>query len=112
MKPVVSQKDSHQLGDQPIISFEGFVNRWRHGLRKGQFKVCEVLYQKTYAVGTTECVTSFSELAQLSGLKIRQCFNIISQLEALGFVERNRSITSSNKKDQGSLLRFHLFPKK
>lgn len=112
VKPVTRQKESQQSGDQQIVSFEEFVNRWRHGLRKGQFKVCEVLYQKTHAVGTTECVTSFSELARLSGLKMRQCFNIISQLEALGFVERNRSLTSSNKKDQGSLIRFHLFPKK
>jgi hypothetical protein len=112
VKPVTRQKESQQSGDQQIVSFEDFVNRWRHGLRKGHFKVCEVLYQKTYAIGTTECITSFSELARLSGLKMRQCFNIISQLEALGFVERNRSLTSSNKKDQGSLIRFHLFPKK
>jgi hypothetical protein len=96
--------------DTPITSFEEFAERWRHGLRKGQLKICEVLYQKTYAVGQTKCVTSFSELGRLSGLKMRQCFNVIAQLEALKFVERARSEGTSNKKDQGSVIRFHLFP--
>ncbi|HEX6624869.1 MAG TPA: hypothetical protein VF064_14250 [Pyrinomonadaceae bacterium] len=96
--------------DNPITSFEEFADRWRHGLRKGQLKICEVIYQKTYAVGQTECVTSFSELGRLSGLKMRQCFNVIAQLEALKFVERARSEGTSNKKDQGSVIRFYLFP--
>jgi hypothetical protein len=93
-----------------VSSFGEFAERWKHGLRKGQLKICEVLYQKTYAVGQTECVTSFAELGRLSGLKMRQCFNIIAQLEALKFVERTRSAATSNKKDQGSVIRFHLYP--
>lgn len=112
LKVGAQQKSVQQPIDQPITSFEDFTARWRHGLRKGQFKVCEALYQKTYALGTTECSTSFAELARLSGLKMRQCFNIISQLEALGFIERNRSLATSNKKDQGSTIRFHLLPNK
>lgn len=96
--------------DVSVSSFEEFAERWRHGLRKGQLKICEVLYHKTYAVGQTECVTSFSELGRLSGLQMRQCFNIIAQLEALRFVERARSSSTSNKKDQGSVIRFHLYP--
>ena len=94
-----------------ISSYDEFAERWKHGLRKGQLKVCEVLYQKTYALGTAECITSFSELGRLSGLKMRQCFNIIAQLEALKFVERAKSESTSNKKDQGSIIRFFLFPK-
>ena len=93
-----------------VSSFEEFAERWKHGLRKGQLKVCEVLYQKTYAVGQTECVTSFAELGRLSGLQMRQCFNIIAQLEVLRFVERSKSSATSNKKDQGSVIRFHLYP--
>lgn len=96
--------------DGTTSSFEDFAERWKHGLRKGQLKICEVLYQKTHAVGQTECVTSFSELGRLSGLKMRQCFNIIAQLEALRFVDRSRSEATSNKKDQGSVIRFHLYP--
>jgi len=102
---------AEHVQDLAIASFEEFSERWRHGLRKGQLKVCEVLYHKTYALGETECVTSFSELGRLSGLKMRQCFNIIAQLEALKFVERAKSENTSNKKDQGSIIRFYLFPK-
>lgn len=106
-RPAVRGADAQEMS---ISSFEEFAERWKHGLRKGQLKICEVLYQKTYAVGQTECVTSFSELGRLSGLKMRQCFNVIAQLEALKFVERARSEGTSNKKDQGSVIRFYLFP--
>lgn len=105
--PAVQGVDSQNV---PGSSFEEFVERWKHGLRKGQLKICEILYQKTYAVGQTECVTSFSELGRLSGLQMRQCFNIIAQLEALRFIERSKSSASSNKKDQGSTIRFYLYP--
>ena len=106
-----ARSEISQAQDLPIFSFAEFTERWKHGMRKGQLKVCEVLYQKTYALGETECVTSFSELGRLSGLKMRQCFNIIAQLEALRFVERAKSDTSSNKKDQGSVIRFYLTPR-
>lgn len=108
---VASSAEQINALEPAISTFDEFVERWKHGLRKGQLKVCEVLYQKTYARGATECVTSFSELGRLSGLKMRQCFNIIAQLEALKFVERAKSEATSNKKDQGSIIRFHLFPK-
>lgn len=97
--------------DPIITSFSDFAERWKHGLRRGQLKICEVLFQKTHAIGTTHCVTSFSELGRLSGLKMRQCFNIIAQLEALRFIERVKSEATSNKKDQGSVIFFYPFPK-
>jgi hypothetical protein len=106
-----SSAAAQNIQDSAISTFEEFAERWKHGLRKGQLKVCEALYQKTYALGETQCVTSFSELGRLSGLKMRQCFNIIAQLEALKFVERAKSGTTSNKKDQGSIISFYLFPK-
>lgn len=92
-------------------SFEAFVARWKHALRKGQLKMCEVLFHKTYALGRTDCETSYSELARLTGLTMRQCFNIMSQLEALKFVERTKISGGGKRKDQGSRILFYLFPK-
>lgn len=92
-------------------SFEAFVARWKHALRKGQLKMCEALFHKTYALGRTDCETSYSELARLTGLTLRQCFNIMSQLESLKFVERTRLRAGGGKKDQGSKIIFYLFPK-
>jgi hypothetical protein len=106
-----STANTENIKDLDIFSFEEFAERWKHGLRKGQLKVCEILYQKTYALGEVQCLTSFSELGRLSGLKMRQCFNIIAQLETLKFVERAKSEPTSNKRDQGSIIRFYLFPK-
>ena len=91
--------------------FQSFVERWKHALRKGQIRMCEVLFQKTYAVGRTDCETSYSELASLTGLTMRQCFNIMSQLEALKFVERHPTDGGGNRKGQGSRIIFFLFPK-
>jgi DNA-binding MarR family transcriptional regulator len=94
-----------------IGSFEEFKTRWKPFLRKGQLRICEALYRKTHAVGRTFCTTSFSELAVLSGLKVRQCFNLIAQLEELGLVERSRIAKGSNKTHAGSKIYFHLSPK-
>jgi hypothetical protein len=96
----------------PITSFAEFKTRWKPFLRKGQLKICEALYAKTHAIGQTSCFTSFSELSALSGLKVRQCFNIIAQLEELKFVERTRIAKGSNKVNAGSTIFFYLSPKK
>jgi hypothetical protein len=92
----------------PTGPFEEFRARWKPFLRKGQLRICEVLYQKTHAIGQTHCTTSFSELAVLSGLKLRQCFNVISQLEEMGLVERFRLAKGSNKVHAGSTFYFYL----
>jgi hypothetical protein len=92
-------------------SFQAFVDRWKHGLRRGQLKMCEVLFNKTYAVGLTECETSFSVLMREAGLSRRQSFQIISELEKMGFVERLATLKHSTRKGTGSLIRFHLTPK-
>lgn len=98
-----------KLGTDP--AFQSFVERWKHALRKGQLKMCEVLFQKTYAQGRNDCETSYSELSNLTGLTMRQCFNVMGQLEALRFIERYSLGTGWNKKGQGSKIIFYLFPK-
>src|ERR1044071_6637181 len=109
---VASPLQSIPLGEASFApGFQSFVDRWRHALRKGQIRMCEVLFQKTYALGRTDCETSFSELASLTGLTMRQCFNIMSQLEALKFIERQPTVGGGNRKGQGSRIIFYLFPK-
>lgn len=98
-----------RLGVDP--AFQSFVERWKHALRKGQLKMCEVLFQKTYAQGRNDCETSYSELSDLTGLTMRQCFNIMGQLEALKFIERYPLLGIGNRKGQGSKIIFYLFPK-
>lgn len=92
-------------------SFQAFVERWKPGLHRGQLKMCEVLYNKTYAVGHTDCETSFSVLMRESGLSRRQSFQVISELEQMGFVERLPTPKHSTRKGTGSHIRFHLTPK-
>ena len=93
------------------LSFQAFVERWKHGLHRGQLKMCEVLFNKTHAIGQTDCETSFSVLMQESGLSRRQSFQVISELEKMGFVERLTLPKHSTKKGTGSHLRFYISPK-
>lgn len=92
-------------------SFQAFVERWKPGLHRGQLKMCEVLFNKTHAVGCTDCETSFSVLMRESGLSRRQSFQVISELEKMGFVERLAISKHSTRKGTGSHIRFHLTPK-
>jgi hypothetical protein len=89
-------------------SFGDFVKRWAPILRPGQMSICKILFEMTFALGQTEYFTSMPKLAAAAGLKERQCYNIITQLELLGFVERPDIYNTSNKK--GTVFRLYLSP--
>src|SRR5918911_741741 len=90
------------------ISFGEFSKRWSPILRSGQMSVCRVLFEQTYAVGQTECFTSMPKLAAAAGLKERQCYNVVAQLEQLGFIERPEVFNTPTKK--GTIFRLYLAP--
>ncbi len=89
-------------------SFGDFSRRWAPILRSGQMSVCRALFELTYGVGQTECFTSMPKLAAAAGLKERQCYNVVSQLEQLGFIDRPEIYNTPTKK--GTVFRLHLAP--
>jgi hypothetical protein len=89
-------------------SFGDFSKRWSPILRSGQMSVCRVLFEMTYEVGLTECFTSMPKLATAAGLKERQCYNVVGQLELLGFIERPEIFNTPTKK--GTVFRLFLTP--
>jgi hypothetical protein len=89
-------------------SFGDFSRRWAPILRSGQMSVCRVLFEMTYAVGEAECFTSMPRLAAAAGLKERQCYNVVAQLELLGFIERPEIFNTPTKK--GTVFRLFLSP--
>jgi hypothetical protein len=89
-------------------SFGEFSKRWSPILRSGQMGVCRVLFEMTYSVGLDECFTSMPKLAEAAGLKERQCYNVVSQLEQLGFIDRPEIFNTPTKK--GTVFRLHLSP--
>jgi hypothetical protein len=94
-------------GAAPQI-FGDFSKRWAPILRSGQMSVCRVLFEMTHSIGQTECFTSMSKLAAAAGIKERQCYNIVSQLEQLGFIDRPEIYNTSTKK--GTVFRLYLSP--
>lgn len=89
-------------------SFGDFSKRWSPILRSGQMSVCRVLFEMTHAVNQTECFTSMPKLAAAAGLKERQCYNVVAQLELLGFIERPEIFNTPTKK--GTIFRLFLTP--
>src|ERR1044072_9889951 len=79
---------SQTVSESPPITFAEFSRRWSPILRSGQMGVCRALFEMTYEAGLTECFTSMPRLAEAAGLKERQCYNVVGQLELLGFIER------------------------
>ena len=89
-------------------SFGDFSKRWAPILRSGQMSVCRALFELTYGAGQTECFTSMPKLAAAAGLKERQCYNVVAQLELLGFIERPEIFNTPGKK--GTVFRLFLTP--
>jgi hypothetical protein len=92
------------------VPFDEFVSRWgfilRSGGRAGKMRICEVLYNNTYAVGRETFFTSYEKLAKLAGLEKKQCAINVKQLETLGFIERLNIYNTATK--QGTEFKLHL----
>lgn len=89
-------------------SFGDFSKRWAPILRSGQMSVCRVLFEMTHGAGEAECFTSMPKLAAAAGIKERQCYNVVAQLEQLGFIERPEIFNTPTKK--GTVFRLFLSP--
>jgi hypothetical protein len=93
----------------PAYTFAEFSRRWSPILRSGQMGVCRALFEMTYEQGQTECFTSMPRLAEAAGLKERQCYNVVGQLELLGFIERPEIFNTPTQK--GTVFRLHMEPR-
>lgn len=96
-------------GKAPTITFAEFSRRWSPILRSGQMGVCRALFEMTYEAGMTECFTSMPKLAEAAGLKERQCYNVVAQLELLGFIERPEIFNTPTQK--GTIFRLNIEPR-
>jgi hypothetical protein len=95
--------------EAPATTFAEFSRRWSPILRSGQMGVCRALFELTHEKGETECFTSMPRLAQAAGLKERQCYNVVGQLELLGFIERPEIYNTSTQK--GTIFILHMEPR-
>ena len=106
---VPSRKAATDAKPAPM-TFDEFVARWgfvlRSGGRIGKLRICQVLYDNTYAAGRDTFFTSYEKLAKLTGLEKKQCAINVKQLESLGFVERLNIYNTATK--QGTEFRLHL----
>ncbi|HWS90035.1 MAG TPA: hypothetical protein VN282_23910 [Pyrinomonadaceae bacterium] len=100
---------SQAVGEAPPITFAEFSRRWSPILRSGQMGVCRALFEMTYEAGLTECFTSMPRLAEAAGLKERQCYNVVGQLELLGFIERPEIFNTPTQK--GTIFRLNIEPR-
>jgi hypothetical protein len=113
--PVISNagvsaiKNDELSAESPAVNFAEFSRRWSPILRSGQMGVCRALFEMTYGVGLAECFTSMPKLAEAAGLKERQCYNVVGQLELLGFIERPEVFNTSTQK--GTIFRLHMEPR-
>lgn len=90
-------------------TFAEFSRRWSPILRSGQMGVCRALFKMTYEAGLTECFTSMPKLASAAGIKERQCYNVVGQLELLGFIERPDIFNTPTQK--GTIFRLNMEPR-
>jgi hypothetical protein len=108
VRHATTPKAASVQGESGTISFGSFSKRWAPILRSGQMSVCRVLFEMTHEVGEAECFTSMPKLAAAAGLKERQCYNVVAQLELLGFIERPEIFNTPTKK--GTVFRLFLSP--
>lgn len=88
--------------------FSEFSSRWTPFLRPAQLAVCRAIWDMTYAIGQTECLSSMAKLATAAKLSERQCYRSVEQLERRGFVERPEVFNTA--KTKGTVFILHTLP--
>lgn len=106
---LVPSEEAAPAEDSPIYTFAEFSRRWSPILRSGQMGVCRALFEMTYEQGQTGCFTSMPKLAEAAGIKERQCYNVVSQLELLGFIERPDIFNTPTQK--GTIFKLYMEPR-
>lgn len=96
------------LSDSENLLFADFANRWKRYLYPGQLAVMRALYELSFAHGTSECFTRYSEIAASTKMSRRNCINVMNSLVERGFVERLEIRNDATGK--GIRLRVHLDP--
>jgi hypothetical protein len=86
-------------------AFEEFARRWSKYLYTGQLAVMRELYQRTIARGTTDCFTSYNELAIATKMTRRNCIKVVNFLVDRGFIERLE--VRNNASGKGITLRIY-----
>ena len=105
----VSSPTAEAAAETQPITFADFSRRWSPILRSGQMSVCRALFEMTYEAGLAECFSSMPRLAEAAGLKERQCYNVVAQLELLGFIERPEIFNTPTQK--GTVFRLNVEPR-
>lgn len=88
--------------------FEEFARKWKRYLYPGQLAVMRTLYELTFARGTSECFTQYSQIASATKMTRRNCINVMNSLVERGFVERLEVRNDATGK--GIRLRVHPDP--
>ena len=86
--------------------FEKHFGQWRPFLPEGQLYILEALFNLTHAVGGEQCMSSMPKLAAAAGISERQTYNVVKELERLGFVER--LVTFNTRAKKGTIFRLNL----
>lgn len=104
-----AHRPSKEIRDQAQpSSFEEFARKWRRYLYPGQLAVMRTLYEMTWAHGSAECFTQYSQIASATKMTRRNCINVMNSLVERGFVERLEVRNDATGK--GIRLRVHPDP--
>ncbi len=87
-------------------AFEMYFAQWRPFFTEAQVSVLKALYQMTHARGEVECLSSMPRLAAEANISERQTYNVVRELERMGFLERPETFNTRTKK--GTLFRLLL----
>ena len=102
-------QDSTPPAEDTAVGFEDFSRRWTKFLSKTQLRLCEVIFSETEGKGRASYETSAPELARALKKTKRYTFEVISQLEEKGFIERKK--IEESKRPLGIRLWFFSTPK-
>jgi len=101
-----SENDTPPTGN---LTWEEFERTFKKRLSKSQLRVCQVLFEATYAQGVETCLMRTQDLMQKSQVMGRTMYYALSELESAGFILRGPIYNTPTKR--GQLISFYPTPR-
>jgi len=109
VKRVETTRPANETQPTGDLTWEEFKRTFKKRLSKSQLKICQVLFEATYAQGVETCLMRTRDLMDRSQVMGRTMYYALNELENAGFIVRGPIYNTPTKR--GQMISFYPTPR-
>jgi hypothetical protein len=109
VKRVETTRSANETQPTADLTWEEFERTFKKRLSKSQLRICQVLFEATYAQGVETCLMRTHDLMERSQVMGRTMYYALNELENAGFIVRGPIYNTPTKR--GQMISFYPTPR-